>query len=104
MGTPLTGYVLDLVLYTWSMVEAFPRLRSGKQIPAASLVNCTSHHMIALDTLTSLAKPYAIELESGNNPENPPRAMTRGRSPVKKYRGVEFVNMVVKKENCYTKP
>jgi len=50
-------------------------------MPTPSLVNWTSHHKTTSGTLIIIAKLYASVLESGNNPENPPRAITRGGLP-----------------------
>jgi len=56
----------------------------GKQIPSLSFVNCTSHHRMTFDKLVCSAVLYAKSLESGYNPENPPRAMTNGGLPAKR--------------------
>ena len=77
MGTPLKRYVVGMLLYI-GYGGSISRLRSRKHIPALSLVNCMSHHMIALVTLMSLAKLYAIALESGNNPVNRPHVWQKG--------------------------
>ena len=63
------------------MLVELSSLRSGAQIPTPSLVNCTSHHRTTFGKLESVANWKAAELESGNNPENPPRAMTKGGFP-----------------------
>ena len=63
------------------MLVELSSLRSGAQIPTLSLVNCTSHHRTTSGKLVSVANWKATELESGNDPENPPRAMTKGRFP-----------------------
>lgn len=65
------------------MSEPLSRVSSGKQIPAPSLVSCTSHHKMILGEPVSNAKLYAIILESGSIPEKPPRATAKGASPTK---------------------
>lgn len=65
------------------MSEPLSRVSSGKQIPAPSLVSCTSHHKIILGKPVNNANSYASILESGNIPEKPPRAIAKGASPTK---------------------
>jgi len=66
------------------MSVAFSSLISGMQIPSLSFVNCTSHHRMTFAKLVCAARLYAISLESGYIPENPPRAMTNGGLPEKR--------------------
>jgi len=81
VGIPLTRYNLSLFFITCAMPVELSCLRSGAQIPTPSLVNCTSHHRTTSGKLVSVANWKATELESGNNPENPPRAVTIGGFP-----------------------
>ena len=79
--TPLTAYVLEAFGKACLITDEFCKSSEGKQIPTASFVNWTSHHNTKSGTLTALANWYAFKLESGNNPENPPLAITNGGNP-----------------------
>lgn len=70
-----------LEINTFWMAEELSSLILGKHVLTPSLDNWTSHHNTKSGTITPTANGYAVALESGTNPANPPRAITKVGDP-----------------------
>lgn len=66
------------------MFVVFFNSKLEEQIPTLSFVNRTSHHRTKSGKPKATASWYALELEDGNKPENPPLATTSGEFPEQK--------------------
>lgn len=82
ISSPFTLYVLALLGKASAISVEFSNVNPVLQKPKPSLDNCRSQYRTTSCKLLDIANWYENWLESGNKPENPPRAMTRGRWPV----------------------
>jgi hypothetical protein len=82
---PFTWYVEPLSGKFSAIFDELSSLKLPWQKPTPSLENWMSQNRTKSHKLLPIAMLYASWLDSGSNPENPPRAMTRGRRPVGQY-------------------
>lgn len=82
-SSPFTLYVLSFLGKTSAISVELLSAKQVLQNPTLSLESCRSQKRTASGRLFARANWYPRWLESGNNPEYPPRAMTNGGAPTK---------------------